>query len=393
MGPGQRFLTLLLALGLVIFLHPLLAHAKKFSGGIDPKELNQEGISVLGMLEDLDKKIDSLRKTAEETRKKQREVKLFIAEAEKLLTVRAEALKMQKRRLETRLRHVYKVQRGGGMEYLLGARGVSDYAQRKFYLDRLVEADRQLIRGYLDNIRFVTEYRKKLTDNQEDLTKLVKNLEAEEAKIAAQAKKKRSILEAIRRDEALRRKAEAEAERARQEAEEALRKKALLAKDDDLAPPSNQAPSTVMGLAREEPTVPLTGLAKKKGSLRCPTKGVLETGYGTRVTPLGGASSFHGGLDLRAKKGTAIHAISEGLIRFAGRVRGYGNLLIVEHGEGFHSLYAHLNRLDKAEGQRIKTGERIGDVGDTGSVKGSYLYFEIRYKGKQVNPSEYVRCK
>jgi septal ring factor EnvC (AmiA/AmiB activator) len=85
-----------------------------------------------------------------------------------------------------------------------------------------------------------------------------------------------------------------------------------------------------------------------------------------------------------------VRAIATGQVVHAGWLRGYGNVLIIDHGGGFHSLVAHLASFARATGESVEGGEAVGTVGDTGSLKGAYLYFEIRQDGEAVDPAAWV---
>ncbi|MGQ0506891.1 MAG: murein hydrolase activator EnvC family protein, partial [Myxococcaceae bacterium] len=84
---------------------------------------------------------------------------------------------------------------------------------------------------------------------------------------------------------------------------------------------------------------------------------------------------------------TPVLAVAQGKVAYAGWMRGYGNLIIVDHGDGFHSLVAHLADLQRGANEPVLPGDVLGTVGDTGSLKGAYLYFEIRQRGLAVDPT------
>jgi septal ring factor EnvC (AmiA/AmiB activator) len=82
-----------------------------------------------------------------------------------------------------------------------------------------------------------------------------------------------------------------------------------------------------------------------------------------------------------------VRAVAPGKVAYAGWLRGYGNLLIVDHGDGFHTVMAHLAQMSRAVGEQLQAGDELGTVGDTGSIKGTYLYFEVRQLGQAVDPA------
>jgi murein hydrolase activator len=109
------------------------------------------------------------------------------------------------------------------------------------------------------------------------------------------------------------------------------------------------------------------------------------------VNPRFNTVTVQKGIDIRAAEGAEVHAIGTGSVVFSGWLKGYGNLVIVDHGSAFHSLYAHLSNSQVDVGTAVEEGEKIGQVGDTGSLKGSYLYFEIRKGGQAVDPLPWLK--
>ncbi|MGC4122422.1 MAG: peptidoglycan DD-metalloendopeptidase family protein [Myxococcales bacterium] len=132
------------------------------------------------------------------------------------------------------------------------------------------------------------------------------------------------------------------------------------------------------------------GFSKRKGKMPFPAKGHIEVAFGKVLNPKFNTVTFQKGLDIRAAEGSEVTVVADGKVVHAGAFRGYGNLVIVDHGEGYHTLYAHLATLAKAVGDEVEGGQALGTVGDTGSLKGAYLYFEVREKGKPVDPKEWL---
>jgi murein DD-endopeptidase MepM/ murein hydrolase activator NlpD len=118
--------------------------------------------------------------------------------------------------------------------------------------------------------------------------------------------------------------------------------------------------------------------------------GRLTSGFGVRANPMGAGTESHPGMDLGAASGTAIKAVRDGTVRFSGPRGGYGNIVILDHGDGTETRYAHCSRLDVAEGATVKAGEVIAAVGSTGRSTGPHLHFEVRVKGAPVDPSSWI---
>jgi septal ring factor EnvC (AmiA/AmiB activator) len=134
------------------------------------------------------------------------------------------------------------------------------------------------------------------------------------------------------------------------------------------------------------PSSATSELEARKGHLPFPTQGMVEVGFGRVVNPRFNTVTVQKGIDLRANAGTPVVSVARGTVVWVGWLKGYGSMVIVDHGEGYHSLYAHLGNTLVETGNEVEEGEEIGEVGDTGSLKGPFLYFEIRKKGLAIDP-------
>jgi murein DD-endopeptidase MepM/ murein hydrolase activator NlpD len=122
-----------------------------------------------------------------------------------------------------------------------------------------------------------------------------------------------------------------------------------------------------------------------------PVAGRLKSGFGYRIHPLFGYRRFHSGIDLVAPSGTLVKAGDGGEIINAGYDGGYGYSIMVYHGGGFATWYAHLSRILVSPGQRVERGQVIGLVGSTGWSTGPHLHFEVRINGAAQNPLQYLQ--
>jgi murein DD-endopeptidase MepM/ murein hydrolase activator NlpD len=117
-----------------------------------------------------------------------------------------------------------------------------------------------------------------------------------------------------------------------------------------------------------------------------PVDGPIVSGFGYRVHPIFRRVKFHYGVDISAPSGTPIRAAADGVVVFAGWRRAYGNTVIIDHGNGVATLYAHCSRILVSEGEVVKQGQVIALVGSTGLSTGPHLHFEVRHYGEPINP-------
>ena len=116
----------------------------------------------------------------------------------------------------------------------------------------------------------------------------------------------------------------------------------------------------------------------------------LSSTFGTREDPVYGGIRRHEGNDFAAKTGTPVYATGDGVVdQVSFGYHGYGNIIVIDHGFGYKTRYAHLHSINVVEGMKIHRGECIGAVGRTGKATGSHLHYEVRYKGDPVNPANF----
>ncbi|NDV96346.1 M23 family peptidase [Dysgonomonas sp. 521] len=115
----------------------------------------------------------------------------------------------------------------------------------------------------------------------------------------------------------------------------------------------------------------------------------VASGYGTRIDPIYGTPRFHAGMDFSANIGTPIYATGNGTVTWVDWRQGYGKCVIIDHGYGYKTLYAHMNDYKVRLGQIVTRGEQIGEVGNTGKSTGPHLHYEVHVKGQPDNPAKY----
>jgi len=171
------------------------------------------------------------------------------------------------------------------------------------------------------------------------------------------------------------------------------RQEALL---DDVEAAIAEFEGEITSLAREEASIrsKITAASQptgtKPGQLMRPVPGAVSSGFGPRVHPILGTTRMHNGVDMNASQGDAIKAAAAGTVILAGVKGGFGITIMIDHGGGMVTLYAHQSRLGSSVGQKVKAGETIGYIGSTGLSTGPHLHFEVRINGVPKNPASYL---
>ncbi len=120
-----------------------------------------------------------------------------------------------------------------------------------------------------------------------------------------------------------------------------------------------------------------------------PTRGWVTSNFGSRTSPFTGEPAVHEGLDIATGIGSWVKAPADGIVTFAGVKGGYGKIIIVDHGYGLSTRYGHLSEIHTTPGQRVRRGDRIGNVGNTGRSTGPHLHYEVRVNNLPINPRRY----
>jgi len=246
------------------------------------------------------------------------------------------------------------------VELILDSENFSDVVKRTYLFRKIVENDIRLLRAIKRDRDEIARKKELLHYQEQQLQSAQAEVGAKKNEIATQAERERQLLFKIRHERAAYEATLRELEEASREIEAMIRR---------LTAPA------VGGVVR----------AWRGGFIR-PVLGMLTSTFGYRFHPIFKIRSFHTGVDLAAPPGTPIHAAAGGRCIFAGWQRAYGKTVIIDHGEGLATVYAHCSSLSVAPGTNVSQGQCIGRVGSTGASTGPHLHFEVRRHGRPVNP-------
>jgi septal ring factor EnvC (AmiA/AmiB activator) len=337
--------------------------------------------SLLAELEEIDRRLSAKKGEVArlETRikKAQADVQMFRGEISRLERQRAG----QVAALAGRLRVMYRVHaQGGALPVILSGEDPVTRAVAVRHLASLAALDARLIQEYRVTSERLADRKGKEEAQQQELAGLHEDAKREQAEVDREVAKRRVILAKVRDERAYHERMVGELTEASHRLEAFIRD--LQAKQRKLA----RIPPPKGGI---EP--PGIGFGALKGRLPWPTEGRIVTGFGAQVHPRFGTRTFRNGVDIEAAVGRDVLAVHSGHVIYTGWFKGYGNLIIVDHGNEYYTLYAHIADIEAKEGEDVRQGQRIGTVGDTGSLAGPRLYFEVRYQGKPQDPEQWLR--
>lgn len=344
-------------------LKSLQGEIGKLRGVINQKR--REERRVRRDLSELDQQITRVTARLRSTRDRLAQARKEQAELTKRLEMLTQRLRHRENLLAQRLRAAYKYRSVSYLTLLTNARSISELNSRSFVLRQIVKTDRELLEQVRVDQQAVAEAKAKMDALVRRIAGLEADLSDQQTELTEAQEEKQQLLKDISKQRALyeRQLAELEAE----SRAIAQRLRALMA--------------SAKGRARAE--------QRWSGRFIRPVDGRLTSGFGMRVHPIFKVRKMHTGIDISAPAGTPIRAADSGVVVEAGYLRGYGYTVIVDHGGGVATLYAHCSALLVAVGQEVQRGQVIARVGSTGYSTGPHLHFEVRINGEPVNPMGY----
>ncbi|OGT98610.1 MAG: peptidase M23 [Geobacteraceae bacterium GWB2_52_12] len=295
----------------------------------------------------------------------------------------------KKQEITGRLVSLYKAGEFGVLRMFFSAESFPSMAENIRYMRSIVENDKKIFVEYNQKLE---ELRRLKTDLERDAVKkerIKQGIALKKQEIENEKNKKATYLAKVRQDRTGYEKSLKELQANASRLQSMLNRLEALSRQKQAT--RQVKPGSKYKPGPELPPVPDRGFSSQKGRMSLPVRGeVIET-FGKHKHPEFNSYTYSKGLSISAENGMQIKSIYEGNVIFADYFKGYGNMIIVDHGGGYFSLYAHASRLLKKVGSEVAKNEAVATVGDSDSTKGSHLYFEIRHKGSPVDPAGWVR--
>jgi septal ring factor EnvC (AmiA/AmiB activator) len=297
-----------------------------------------------------------------------------IQEAANASDVLKQRIQVNEEYVAKRLVAVYKMNWLGKFHLLASAESMHEFIHRKAALKYILAYDEKI--------------RRELAENQTDLKKLLVTLETLIADKKTRAVEYEKQIKSISRERLTRKRLLADIR-----SQKALE----LAAIDALTRAANDLDSKISLLnshletAETEKNISQIAFSAHKGLLIMPVIGRIISLFGPYKNQKYNITNFRSGIDIKADKGEPIRSVFQGKVLYSSWFKGYGNMIIMDHGNNYYTIYAHLEETFKSKGDFVETGEVIATVGDTGSMEGAKLYFEVRHHGKPENPLVWLK--
>jgi len=331
----------------------------------------REERDILELMEEIDRGLDQLREEVDRSEQRADRAQAALIDTDvKLREIRAR-LARTRREMSKRAVALYKAGSAGPLQVLFASADVQELLAKGSTLKRLLRYDTELIARF-------EHQQSDLLDVESAAARALVGRDEARARFATRSRifdeeraEKRALLGRVRGDRSRERALLVELERAARALEETL---AGLGDD----------------AGEREQSLDGGGFEKLRGRLDRPVPGRIEQRFGRDVDSEYQTSIFRSGVELGAGAGDSVHAVALGQVRFAGWFRGYGKIVIVDHGDGYFTVSGHLADIYVEVGDAIAAGDTLGTVGETGSLSGPSLYFEVRQGGSPLDPADWL---
>ncbi|MBQ3346274.1 MAG: peptidoglycan DD-metalloendopeptidase family protein [Synergistaceae bacterium] len=270
-------------------------------------------------------------------------------------------------KMSERLVDMYKYGDAGRMRTLFASRSVFEAVENAYLLKCMNDRDEAILSQLQEKVQNMDLSRRTMDDHQARLREKSEAVQTQRDKYKQSIKDTNRFITSLQRQKAL-------AEKAALEAEEAQKAAGAMIAE--------------LQRKRARAFIPATGKGSK---FDWPVRGAMSSPFGYRIHPILKRKILHAGIDIASPNGTPVKTAAPGEVIYNGWLRGYGRVVVIDHGRGFSTLYAHLSASLVHEGQIVKAGANIARVGRTGNVTGYHLHFEVRVYGTPADPIRYLK--
>lgn len=337
-------------------------------------ELSKQEDTYLQRLEQLEQNIATSRRYVSGLDRRIDSVSAHIDSLGVSLEETREQLRKRQEKMRLRLRNIYKAGRSGPLEALLTSGDMTDMLHRLRYFQALNRYDRMLL-TQIDSARSrISTDKKTLEQQRTRLVSLREEKSKEQSELLAERSSRESIIGNIRSEKSAYEAMVRELEAAQEELNtliEQLEKRRVKAKTE-----------YEQGLSVK--------FEERKGKLAWPVSGEIVRGFGKIVHPVYKTVTVNNGIDISAARGETVHCVAPGRVVYIGRMRGLGKFIVVDHFGGYLTIYGHLDAVRVGLEQSVNFGAVLGTVGESGSLSGAQLHFEVRKSTSSLDPTVWL---
>jgi septal ring factor EnvC (AmiA/AmiB activator) len=337
------------------------------------EEVKKRESSVLTEIELTSRQMKAAEYELQKNRNKLTNTEARIAKVESEISHNKGNIERHREWMKRKLRAIFKYgNQPDSVMLFMGTDDISQLMRSSKYLQYITLYERKLLESYKDTLAGLSEKEKQLVALKRDLVKNRETVRAEEASLADKKTKKEMLLASVKREKV-------SSAKMLRELENASKKILEIIRDSEKAEKQKEVPFSGKGFP---------GL---KGKLPWPVEGKVAIPYGSQKDPQFSTPIFRSGTYIQANDNAYAKAVYGGKVVFAEWFKGYGQLVIVNHGEGYHTLYGSLSEIFTKVGDIIKGRQAVGKVGNSGILNTPGLYFEVRYKGKPLDPLQWLQ--
>lgn len=306
----------------------------------------------------------------------QKQIQLTVAEIDK-----------KKEQIAKRVSSLYKAGEMGSVRIFFSSGSLPQALENQRYMQSVLEQDRKLFNEYQSKLQQLQGLKDSLEREAVKKEKLTSKIQAKKQEIESEKSKKAAFLTQVRQEK------KGYQASLKELQENARRLQSMVEKLEARSRKSYSHRDEKKPVPGEHYQPPLTdrGFGAQRGKLPLPVSGEIKSRFGKHKHAEFNSFTFNNGITFSASMNADIRAVFDGDVIFAEKFKGYGNMLIIDHGGGYFTLYANTSKIVRKVGATVRKNEVVAYVGDSDSASGSQLYFEIRYQGKPVDPGPWLK--
>jgi septal ring factor EnvC (AmiA/AmiB activator) len=323
---------------------------------------------VLGEVQAADRQLATTKRYLKKLGDQEKAIRSRLGQLDLDISARESELGRAQSRLALRVREIYKTGNPGMLEFIFSSASLPDMFDRLVFMLKLADEEKRLMESVSGTHRSLVHDRTEVERSFVELQEIEQEKQKEQRRLDNLKREREAQVASLRKKRQAHEGAAEELKEAEQRLVSLIRRLETRRKSaPEFVPPSGP-------------------FAKARGKLPWPARGQIIGRYGLHTHPQFGTATQNNGIDIQAPPGSPVRAVADGKVDYSDWLTGYGNCIILNHGGGYYTLYAHLSEVLVHGGQQVDGGALIGHSGDSGSLKGPMLHFELRRGASAMDP-------